>query len=206
LSEKTFHVDDKVYEFYKSVTKKNAEKEIQWQALYKDYAEKNPKLAEQFENLMKGNFVDLENVVPTFKTTDKPVGTRKISGTVLNKIAEVVPELIGGSADLAGSNITDLTFSKSFQKGSYEGRNIHFGVREHAMAAIANGMRAHSNYIPYVATFLNFMGYLAGASRLSALSHFQVLYIMTHDSIGLGEDGPTHQPVRTLSLIKRLKR
>ena len=151
---------------------------------------------------MKGNFVDLENVLPTYKTTDKAVGTRKLSGVVLNKIAEVVPELIGGSADLAGSNITDLSCSKSFQKESYDGRNIRFGVREHAMAAIANGMRAHSNYIPFVATFLNFMGYLAGASRLSALSHFQILYVMTHDSIGLGEDGPTHQPIETLAMLR----
>eukprot|EP01080_Neovahlkampfia_damariscottae_P012966 gene12966-7626_t len=202
LKDESFYVDEKVYEFYKSISKKNNEKEENWQKLLQEYSKAEPKLFEQFDNLMKGNFVDLEKVLPTYKTTDKAVGTRKLSGVVLNKIAEVVPELIGGSADLAGSNITDLSCSKPFQKDSYDGRIIQFGVREHAMAAIANGIRAHSNYIPFVATFLNFMGYLAGASRLSALSHFQILYVMTHDSIGLGEDGPTHQPVETLAMLR----
>jgi transketolase len=114
----------------------------------------------------------------------------------------VIPDLMGGSADLNPSTLSYLTCSKDFQKNSKEGRNIRFGVREHAMAAICNGMAAYGGFIPYGATFLNFIGYAMGAVRLSAVSHLQVLYIMTHDSIGLGEDGPTHQPINALMMIR----
>ena len=120
---------------------------------------------------------------------------RQLSSIVLNKLAEVLPELIGGSADLTESNLTALKCTGDFQKDHYEGRYIRFGVREHAMFAILNGLSSYGALIPFTATFLNFIGYGLGAVRLTALSHFRGIFIMTHDSIGLGEDGPTHEPV-----------
>jgi len=145
--------------------------------------------------------------------------TRQQSEIVLNALAAVCPEIIGGSADLTPSNLTALKCSGDFQapkgqeskklklenaEGSYAGRYIRFGVREHAMGAICNGMAAYGGAIPFCATFLNFVGYQLGAVRLSALSKFRVLYVMTHDSIGLGEDGPTHQPVEMLESLRSM--
>jgi transketolase len=127
---------------------------------------------------------------------------RNLSGAVLNALANVLPELLGGSADLTPSNKTDLKGVVDFQKHSRNGRYIRFGVREHAMAAICNGMASYGAIIPYCGTFLNFIGYAMGAVRLSALSHFRVLYVATHDSIGLGEDGPTHQPVELMEGLR----
>jgi len=122
----------------------------------------------------------------------------------LNAIANQIPEVIGGSADLTPSNLTSLKCSSDFQKNTPAGRYIRFGVREHAMAAISNGIHSHGGLRSYCATFLNFMGYAMGAVRLSALSEFGVLYVMTHDSIGLGEDGPTHQPVEMLESLRAM--
>jgi transketolase len=137
----------------------------------------------------------------------KPAATRNLSGNVLNAIKDKMPELIGGSADLTPSNMTELKGVADFQherskRGSYAGRYIRFGVREHAMAAVCNGMASYGAVLPYCATFLNFIGYAQGAVRLSALSHFRVIYVATHDSIGLGEDGPTHQPVEMLESLR----
>jgi transketolase len=140
--------------------------------------------------------------LPRWKASDKSDATRNLSGTVLNALAPVIPELVGGSADLTPSNKTALKCTGDFQKATPGGRYIRFGVREHAMAAICNGMVAYGGLIPYCGTFLNFFGYAAGAVRLSSLSHFRVLYVATHDSIGLGEDGPTHQPVELLEALR----
>jgi transketolase len=132
------------------------------------------------------------------------MATRQHSEIVLNKLAEKIPEIVGGSADLTPSTLTFLKCSKDFQKNTPEGRHFRYGIREHGMAALMNGMAAHGGVIPYGATFLNFIGYALGAVRLSAVSGLRTIYIMTHDSIGLGEDGPTHQPIESLPLLRAM--
>lgn len=146
-------------------------------------------------------------MLPRFSPSDDAVATRKLSEVVLTAIEQSLPELLGGSADLTGSNLTRWKNAVDFQPpstnlGDYSGRYIRFGVREHGMFAIMNGMSAYGGIIPYGGTFLNFLTYGWGAARLSALSHLRVVYVMTHDSIGLGEDGPTHQPIETLALTR----
>lgn len=143
-----------------------------------------------------------QSLLPRFKPTDKADATRNLSGVVLNKLAPVVTELVGGSADLTPSTKTDIKCSHDFQKNTPAGRYIRYGVREHAMAAIGNGLAAYGCIIPYTSTFLNFIEYAYGAVRLSALSGHQQIYVMTHDSIGLGEDGPTHQPIEALAMCR----
>jgi len=143
-------------------------------------------------------------VLPSYKPEDPAKATRQFSQISINALAKVLPELVGGSADLNPSTLSYIDISKDFQKKTPEGRNIRFGVREHGMAAICNGLFAYGGFIPYGATFLNFIGYALGAVRLSAISEFGVLYVMTHDSIGLGEDGPTHQPIETLQMIRAM--
>jgi transketolase len=135
---------------------------------------------------------------------DKDLATRQMSQKCLHAICPSLPELIGGSADLTPSNLTHYDGAIDFQKDTPEGRYIRFGVREHAMGALSNGMFAYGGIRPYAATFLNFAGYMAGAIRLSALSKFGIIYIFTHDSIGLGEDGPTHQPIETLEMLRSM--
>jgi transketolase len=195
---KKFQCDDEVYGFYDNKAG-GAAAEAAWQADFKKYAEKHPELGAQYERRMLGQLPEgWKKNLPVYKVGDDKKATRVWSGLALNAVAECVPELMGGSADLTPSNNTWLTCSSDYQKDSRGGRYIRFGVREHGMAAICNGITAHGGIIPYCATFLNFMGYAFGASRLSALSKFGVLYIFTHDSIGLGEDGPTHQPVEMM--------
>ena len=142
------------------------------------------------------------DALPRGKPSDPAQATRNHSGLVLNALKDKLPELIGGSADLTPSNMTFLKGVGDYQKATPAGRYIRFGVREHAMAAICNGITAYGGLIPFCGTFLNFIGYAAGAVRLSALSQFRVLYVGTHDSIGLGEDGPTHQPVEMLLSLR----
>jgi transketolase len=150
-----------------------------------------------------------QNKLPTYKATDPAIASRKLSESVLEAIHNVIPELISGSADLTGSNNTRWKNAVDFQPpnlgiGDYAGRYMRYGVREHAMAAIMNGMSAYGTIIPAGGTFLNFVSYAAGAVRLSSLSHQRVIYVATHDSIGLGEDGPTHQPIETLAHFRAL--
>jgi transketolase len=132
------------------------------------------------------------------------MATRVASGEVINAIAQSLPSLVGGSADLTPSNNTWIKYSKAFQKDNRSGRYLHFGVREHAMGGIINGIAYHGGFIPFGATFLVFTDYMRGAIRLSALSHLQTIWLMTHDSIGLGEDGPTHQPVEHLAALRAI--
>jgi transketolase len=146
-----------------------------------------------------------EKALPIYTSADKAVATRKLSEICLNALAPALPEMIGGSADLTHSNLTELKGAGDFQKGSYGNRNLRFGVREHGMGAICNGIALHnSGLIPYCATFLVFADYMRAAIRLSALSQAGVVYVMTHDSIGLGEDGPTHQPVETIASLRAI--
>ncbi|KAJ3396244.1 Transketolase [Lobulomyces angularis] len=208
--EKKFHIPNSVYEFFHKISARGDQSEANWNKLFENYKLKYPELAAELIRRIEGRLPDnFESFFPTFTPDDPAQATRKYSETVLNNIADHLPELIGGSADLTGSNLTKWKTAKEFQAdstglGSYDGRCIRFGVREHGMAAICNGIASYGGLIPFAATFFNFISYALGAVRLSALSRFRVLYIMTHDSIGLGEDGPTHQPVETLAGLRAL--
>jgi transketolase len=186
---------------------RGASQEAEWQSIWAQYKTQYPAEAAEFERLISGKLpTGWESVLPTYTPEDKPLPTRKHSETCLNKLAPVLPELIGGSADLTHSNLTELkSGGGDFQKGNYAGRNVHFGVREHGMGAICNGIALHgSGLIPYGATFLIFTDYMRAAIRLSALSQAGSIWVMTHDSIGQGEDGPTHQPVETLASLRAI--
>jgi transketolase len=171
--------------------------------MFKAYAEKYPKegaeLARRIARKLPENW---HNLLPKFTKDAKAVATRVLSGNVLNALAPTMTELIGGSADLTPSTKTDLKCSGDYQKKTPHGRYIRFGVREHGMAAMGNGIAAYGCLIPYTATFLNFIEYCFPSVRLSAISEVQQIFVMTHDSIGLGEDGPTHQPIEALTLCR----
>ncbi|KAI8318709.1 transketolase [Martensiomyces pterosporus] len=206
--EESFVVPDAVTKFYAERAAHGAQLEEEWNQLLVKYAQEYPDLHADLVRRIEGRLPEnWESALPRFTPEDKPVATRKLSEGVINAIAPILPELIGGSADLTGSNLTRWKGAEDFQPestnlGSYAGRYLRFGVREHGMAAISNGIAAYGANIPFASTFLNFISYAAGASRLSALSEFRVLYIMTHDSIGLGEDGPTHQPIETFAMLR----
>ncbi|KAI8594016.1 Transketolase, thiamine diphosphate binding domain-containing protein [Geranomyces variabilis] len=208
--EEKFHIPQEVYDFYHKLAKKGSDASEAWDKLFANYAKEFPDLHAELTRRMNNKLPDgLLAALPRYTPKDAPIATRKLSETVLNKIAPILPELIGGSADLTGSNLTRWKGAEDFQPpstklGTYAGRYIRFGVREHGMAAICNGIAAYGASIPFGATFFNFISYALGAVRLSALSHEQVLYIMTHDSIGLGEDGPTHQPIETLAEMRAM--
>ncbi len=182
--------------------------EVHWKKMFIDYENEYPELAEEYKNAMAGKKPELEDLEDLFDF-DKPMATRQTSAKVLNKLAAKMPSLIGGSADLAPSNLSDMKDTEAnkygyFSPADFSGRNIHFGIREHAMAAIANGMQLHGGLQAYCATFFVFSDYCKPAMRLSALMHLPVTYIMTHDSIGVGEDGPTHQPVEQLIMLRSI--
>ncbi|KAI8891475.1 transketolase [Backusella circina FSU 941] len=206
--EATYSVSDEVYKFYHARAKEGAEYEAAWNSLFENYKAKYSKEAAELERRFSNQLPEgWEKSLPRFTPADPAVATRKLSEGVLSAIEESLPELLGGSADLTGSNLTRWKTAVDFQPpctklGDYSGRYIRYGVREHGMFAIMNGLAAFGGIIPYGGTFLNFLTYGWGAARLSALSHLRVIYVMTHDSIGLGEDGPTHQPIETLALAR----
>lgn len=195
--------EDALSQFRQAVTK-GAESEQEWQQLFNDYKAKYPEEAATLERMQSGRLPEgWEKALPTYTPESKKDATRNQSGATLNAIAAVLPELFGGSADLAPSNKTLLKGYGDFQKGQYQNRNLRFGVREHGMGAICNGIALHrSGLIPYGATFLVFTDYMRNAIRLSALSEAGVIWVMTHDSIALGEDGPTHQPVEHIASLR----
>lgn len=201
-----FEVPQDVLDHMRKAIERGAKAESEWNQLFAEYKAKYPQEAASFERQISGQLPEgWDKVLPTYTPEDKGVATRKHSETCLNKLAAVLPELIGGSADLTHSNLTEIKGEGDFQKGQYQNRNIHFGVREHAMGAICNGMALHgSGLIPYGATFLIFTDYMRAAIRLSALSLAGTIWVMTHDSIGQGEDGPTHQPVETLASLRAI--
>jgi transketolase len=202
---KTFFIDDSVKDVYSKQKERGSALEAQWNKLFEQYASQHPTEAAEFKRRSAGQLpADWKKVLPTYTEKDAAKATRQFSQTVINALGKATPELVGGSADLNPSTLSYLDMSKDFQKSTPEGRNIRFGVREHGMAAIANGLAAYGGFIPYSATFFNFIGYAMGAVRLSAISDFGVIYVMTHDSIGLGEDGPTHQPIESLMLLRAL--
>ena len=196
--DKSFVVPDEVLDFYRQAGKKAAENENRWNELYENYKKRHPGLAKEYESITAGKLPDdWEKKLPIFQPGDK-LATRKASGQTLNAIAEYFPQLIGGSADLAPSTDTNLNDYKSFSAKHRDGRNFHFGIREHAMGAVLNGMALSNYLIPYGATFLIFSDYMRPPLRLAAIMKIRPIMVYTHDSIGLGEDGTTHQPVEQL--------
>ncbi|KKK54401.1 hypothetical protein LCGC14_3085120, partial [marine sediment metagenome] len=178
--------------------------EQEWNAKFKSYKRKHRELAALWEDISRGKLPKgWDKGLPKFKPSDGKIATRAASGKFLNAVADKLPHLIGGSADLAPSNNTEIKGAPFFDRKK-AGRNIHFGVREHAMGAAINGMALTNMLIPYCATFLIFTDYLRPASRLSALMGTHCVYVMTHDSIGLGEDGPTHQPIEHLASYRAM--
>jgi transketolase len=204
-SEESFFVpEDALKEFRKAVSR-GKKLETVWKKQFEGYKAAFPAEAAELNRRIAGELPkDWEKALPVFDADPKGLGSRVASGKTINAIAATLPELIGGSADLAPSNNTWITGSNAFQDGSREGKNFHFGVREHGMAAIVNGMAVHGGIRPYGATFLVFADYCRGALRVSALSHIPSIWVFTHDSIGLGEDGPTHQPVEHLTSLRAI--
>jgi transketolase len=202
-----FLVPDGVYDQFKNgIGKRGAEAHAAWNTKFAEYKKKFPSLAEQLNRMLDGKLPDgWDKDLPNFPADAKGMATRESSGKVLNKLASNIPWLVGGSADLAKSNKTNLTFEGAgdFYPNQYKGRNIHFGVREHAMGAAVNGMTL-SKLRAFSATFFNFSDYMRPAMRLGALMEVPALYIFTHDSIGLGEDGPTHQPIEQLAAFRAM--
>ncbi|KAH3661258.1 hypothetical protein OGAPHI_006665 [Ogataea philodendri] len=209
--EKFFDVPQEVYSLFHKVSEAGAAAEAEWNKVFASYQKEYPELGAQLARRLKGELpADLEKVLPVYKPEDAAVASRKLSEICLGKLQAELPELIGGSADLTPSNLTRWSGATDFQSessglGDYSGRYIRFGVREHGMGAIINGISAFgANYKVFGATFLNFVSYAAGAVRLSALSHHPIIWVATHDSIGLGEDGPTHQPIETLAHLRAI--
>jgi transketolase len=202
-----FLVPDSVYDHFKNgIGKRGAEAHSAWVAKYGEYKNQFPELADQLEKIQKWQLPNgWDKDLPTFPADAKGMATRDSSGKVLNALAKNIPWLIGGSADLAHSNKTNLTFDGAgdFFAGEYGGRNLHFGVREHAMGAAVNGMSV-SRLRAYSATFFNFSDYMRPSMRLAALMETPSIFIFTHDSIGLGEDGPTHQPIEQLASLRAM--
>ena len=201
-----FEVPQESYDQWRKAIERGAAAEATWNATLADYRSKYPTEAAQFERQLRGELPQgWDANLPSYTPDDKGVATRMHSYNCLNAIGPNLPELIGGSADLTHSNLTDIKGESGFQKGAEGNRYLHFGVREHAMGAILNGLAYHgSGLVPYGGTFCVFAGYMVGAMRLSALSELGVIYVLTHDSIGLGEDGPTHQPIETLASLRSI--
>lgn len=208
--EQSFAVPQEVYDICHKHASQGAAKEQEWNQLFAKYGEQFKAEHDDLVRRQKGDLPEgWEKNLPVYTPADPAVASRKLSETVLTKIFDAVPELLGGSADLTGSNLTRTKGSVDFQPpstglGDYAGRYIRYGVREHAMGSIMNGLAAYGTVLPYSGTFLNFVSYAAGAVRLSSLSQVRVIWVATHDSIGLGEDGPTHQPIETLAHFRAL--
>ena len=200
-----FLVPDGVLENFRSgIGRRGRDLRQKWQNLFAEYSKKFPDLADQLNRMQHSELPDgWDENLPIFPADPKGIATRDSGGKVLNVLAENVPWLIGGSADLATSNKTNLKGAGDFQAGDYAGRNLHFGVREHGMGAILNGL-AVSKVRPFGATFFNFSDYMRPSIRLAALMEIPVIYVFTHDSIGLGEDGPTHQPIEQLASLRAM--
>lgn len=200
-----FHVPEEVREHMSNLKNYGAKEEEKWNQLFESYSKEYPELATEWAVWQNGDIafdkLDSENF---WKFDSKANATRALSGDVLNKVAAFTPSLIGGAADLAPSTKTYMKDKGDFSAENYAGANLHFGVREHAMAAIANGMAVHGGLIPYVSTFFVFSDYMKPSMRLSALMKLPVIYVLTHDSIGVGEDGPTHQPIEHIAALRSI--
>lgn len=204
-SQEPFYVPDEVYAHYKELRDALAEKEEEWNKMYAEYCEKFPEMKELMEQYFE---CDCEAILKDneefWKRGEKPEATRAISGRILNTIKDSVPNLMGGSADLAPSNKTYLNDKGDFSADCPSGRNMHFGVRELAMGAIGNGMMLHGGLHSYVATFFVFSDYIKPMARLSSIMKVPMTYVYSHDSIGVGEDGPTHEPIEQLAMFRAM--
>jgi len=202
--DKTFYVPDEASAHFRKALERGPTLENEWHSLVQKYKEENAEQGALLSLMLSGELpANWEEHLPTFADA-KPIATRVASGEVINALAPVMPMLIGGSADLGVSNNTDIKGGGDFEAGSYEGRIFHFGVREHAMGSTLTGISLNGGLIPYGGTFMTFSDYMRPAIRLAALSEVQVIYVFTHDSIGLGEDGPTHQPVEHLAALRSI--
>ncbi|MDD4767660.1 MAG: transketolase [Desulfotomaculaceae bacterium] len=200
-----FHVDGQVGDYFRRAVENGKSLEEKWQKLFDSYAASFPDLADLYRQWLKGQpAAGWDKDIPLFPADEKGLATRAASGTVLNAIAAGLPNLIGGSADLAPSTKTIINGAGDFGPDNYSGRNLRFGVREHAMGSILNGMALAGGLIPYGATFLVFSDYMRPPMRMAAMMGLQVIYVFTHDSIGVGEDGPTHQPIEHLTVLRAI--
>lgn len=204
-TEPAFYVPDEVYTNMNEHIEKGGAKEAAWNELFSSYEKAYPELASEYTKWMSGE-VDKEALLNNEElwSFDKEMATRDSSGIMINRLAALIPNFIGGSADLAPSNKTYMAGKGDFSAEDRSGQNLHFGVREHAMAAIANAMYAHGGLKVFCATFFVFSDYMKGAMRLSALMNLPIAYVLTHDSIGVGEDGPTHQPIEQLAALRSM--
>jgi transketolase len=196
-----FEIPAEAAAFFKEVGARGAPLQAEWNRTYEAWKAGDAQLAAQFERARDGT-LPAELPWPAFNAENGAVATRDAGGTVMNAIAAALPELVGGSADLDPSTKTYLKGQGDFQPGSYAGRNIHYGVREHAMAAASSGIALHGGLLPFAATFFNFLDYLKPALRLAALNEIREIFVFTHDSVFLGEDGPTHQPIEQLAMLR----
>ncbi|MDW7774604.1 MAG: transketolase [Desulfobulbaceae bacterium] len=198
-SDKSFYIPKEVAWHFERLQEEGKRKEAEWKKLFAEYRQKLPELAEQYEQDQAGKIKEkLWAGLPVFPVDEKPIATRSASGKIMQVIAEHMPGFIGGSADLNPSTKTYLSGQGDFGTTDHAARNIHYGVREHAMGAITNGIALHGGLLPYCATFFTFFDYMKPAIRLAGLMNSHAIFVFTHDSIGLGEDGPTHQPVEQL--------
>lgn len=200
-----FHVPEEAAAHMRAAGARGADARSEWENRLSAYREAHPELAADLDSSLERRLPEgWDADIPVFSHTDKPIASRAASGKVLNAIAKRVPWLLGGSADLAGSNLTMIDGESSLSRDEPAGRNIHFGVREHAMGSLMNGMAIHGGMRPYGGTFLIFSDYMRPPIRLAALMEQPAIYIFTHDSVGLGEDGPTHQPVEQLATLRAI--
>ena len=200
-----FYVAPEALRYWRDAAKQRAKMEDEWRKVYGSYKAANPALEKELQRRLCGDLPDgWEEMIPVFTAKDGNVASRAASGVVINAIGKKIPELMGGSADLASSTNTIIKGEPSFSAENYAGRNFHFGIREHGMGSIMNGMSLFGGIIPYGATFLIFSDYMRPPVRLACIMDRHVIYIYTHDSIGLGEDGPTHQPIEQLSALRAI--
>ncbi len=203
--EKNFHIPDNVLNPFRKAKERGRKGYEEWQQKLEQFEQDSPEKAEAFKNQLERNLPkNLEQFLPEFEPDEEGMATRAASGKVLNALAAEIPAIIGGSADLTGSNKTWIDGAPIFDAANYAGRNIHFGVREHAMIAAVNGMALHKGVIGYGGTFLIFSDYCRPAIRIAALSKIPSICVFTHDSMGLGEDGPTHQPIEHLPSLRAM--
>jgi len=203
--EPTFLIPDEARAHFRQAIDEGQKLEDRWQAAFDAYHENFEEPAAEWQRWINGKLPEAwENDIPVFEPDEKGTATRVASGTVLNSLAPKIGNLMGGSADLAPSTKTLISGEADFQASDYGGRNLRFGVREHTMGGILNGMALHGGLMPYGATFLIFSDYMRPAIRLAALTKLKVIYVFTHDSIGLGEDGPTHQPIEQLAALRAI--
>ena len=201
--EPSFYIPDEALAHFRQAVEKGKSREAQWQELFTAYAKSFPALAQEFLQWTSGLLpAGWDSKAAVYTPHDKVMATRDASGGFINAVAGSLPNLLGGSADLGPSNRTIIKGAGDFAAGNYQGRNLHFGVREHAMGSIINGLALHGGLIPYGATFLAFIDYMRPPIRLAAMMGLKVIYVFTHDSIAVGEDGPTHQPVEQLASLR----